>query len=80
MLQRFAEEALGCRQAAVPAEPELDRVADAVDGAVEIHPLTSDLDVGLIRMPFPGHRPLAPVEALIPMTMSRSVSIAFFTP
>ena len=63
-LQRLSEEPLGRRQIALLAEQELDRVADAVDGAVEIHPLAADLDVGLVHMPFAGHATLAPVEAL----------------
>lgn len=46
------------------AEPEFDRVADTVDGAVEIHPLTANLDVGFVEMPFAGDGTLAAVEAL----------------
>ncbi|CCV03027.1 hypothetical protein MESS2_1000041 [Mesorhizobium metallidurans STM 2683] len=34
-LQGLPEEALGCRQVAVFAEEELDRVADAVDGTID---------------------------------------------
>ena len=37
--QCFCEEALGRWQISILAEPELDRVADAVDGAIEVHPL-----------------------------------------
>ena len=48
-LQRLAQEAFGRRQITVLAEPELDRVADAVDGAIEIHPLAANLDVGFVR-------------------------------
>lgn len=51
-LQGFPEEALGSQQVAVLAEPEFDRVADTVDGAVEIHPLTANLDVAFVDMPF----------------------------
>ena len=61
-VQRLAEEALGRRQVSTLAEPEFDRVADAVDGAIKIHPLAADLDVGLVEMPLAGHRTLAPVE------------------
>lgn len=61
--QRFCEETLGGRQIPVFTEPELDAVADAVDGAIEVHPSPAHLDVGLVRMPFAGHGALAPVEA-----------------
>lgn len=62
--ESLSDEAL-CRQK-IPmfAETELDGVANAVNGAVEIHPLAPDLDVGFVHMPFPGYRPLAQVEAL----------------
>lgn len=63
-LQPLSEEALGCRQVALLAEPKLDCVTDSVDGAIEIHPLAADLDVGLVDMPFAGHATLAPVETL----------------
>ncbi|SJM32394.1 Putative cyclase (Adenylyl-or guanylyl-)(Adenylate-or guanylate-) (fragment) [Mesorhizobium delmotii] len=62
--QRLFEEALGRRQVALLAEPEFDCVADTVDGAVEMHPLPADLDVGFVEMPFPAYRALAPVETL----------------
>lgn len=46
-------------------EPELDRVADAVDGAVEIHPAASDLNIiGFVHVPPAGDGPFAPVEAV----------------
>ena len=48
----------------VLAEMEFDRVADAVDGSVEIHPSSADLDVGFIDMPFSGDGALAPIETL----------------
>ena len=31
--------------------PEIDRITRAVDRPVEIHPLASELDVGLVHMP-----------------------------
>ena len=46
------------------AEPEFDRVADAVDGAVEIHPLAANLDVGLIPKPLAADCTLALVDSL----------------
>ena len=45
-------------------EEELDRVADIVDGPIDIHPLVANLDVGLVDVPLAGDGPLAPVEAL----------------
>lgn len=62
--KRFPEEPLGRRQVAVFAEPELNGVAGAVDRAIERHPLSANLDVGLIDMPFAGDGALAPIEAL----------------
>jgi hypothetical protein len=49
--QHFPEKQLGRRQVTLLAEPEFDCVADAVDGAVKIHPLAADLDVSLVDMP-----------------------------
>ncbi len=46
------------------AEPELDRVAVAIDGAVEIFPLASDLDVSFVDMPFARYRAFALIEVL----------------
>jgi hypothetical protein len=46
------------------AEPELDRVAHAVDGSIEVHPAAANLDVGLVHMPLAAHRSLASIEAL----------------
>ena len=46
------------------AEEELDRIANAVDGAVEIRPLASNLDLGFVHMPLAGDATLAPIEAL----------------
>ena len=62
--KRFPEKPLGRRQVAVFAEPELDGVAGAVDRAIEIHPLSPNLEVGLVDMPFAGDGALAPIEAL----------------
>ena len=53
-LKRFAEKAFGRHQVTVFAEGELDRGADAVDGAVELHPLAADFDVGLVHVPLAG--------------------------
>ena len=60
--QRTSQEPLrGCEIAPL-AEPELDRVAIAVDGAVEIYPPATDLDLGFVEMPSLGDRPLPPIE------------------
>jgi hypothetical protein len=63
-LQRFAQEAFGRHQVTVFAEEKRYRVADAVDSTVEIHPLTADLDIGLVQVPLAGDASPAPVEAL----------------
>ena len=63
-LERLAKEPLGGREVTPFAEPELDRVAVAVDGTVEIHPPAADLDVCLVHMPFAGDGSLATIEAL----------------
>jgi hypothetical protein len=44
-VQRFADEAFWQQAATVLAEEELDRVAHAVDGAVEIHPAAAHPDI-----------------------------------
>ncbi|GLR45794.1 hypothetical protein GCM10007880_63120 [Mesorhizobium amorphae] len=63
-VQRFPEEAFSRQEAAMLAEPESDRAAATVDGAVEIHPLTANVDVGFVSMAFAGDGTLAPVEML----------------
>jgi hypothetical protein len=63
-LQGPFEEALGRRQITAFAEKELNGVPDAVDGTIQIHPLTADLDIGLIDVPFAGNGAFAPIEAL----------------
>jgi hypothetical protein len=63
-LECLTQEALSSGEIAPLAEPELDRVAVAINGAVEIFPLASDFDVGLIHVPSPTDSSLAPVELL----------------
>jgi hypothetical protein len=63
-LQRSGEEALCGSQIAPLAEPELDRVPVAVDGAIEIHPSPAHLDIRLIDMPVPADGSLASIEPL----------------
>jgi hypothetical protein len=47
-LERLAQEPLGSRQVSPFAEPELNRVAVAVDRPVKVRPTTSDLDVDTV--------------------------------
>ena len=63
-LKRFAQEAFGSHQVTVFAGAELHRVTGTVDGPVEIHPLTADLDIGLVQVSLAGDASLVPVEAL----------------
>src|SRR5690606_21376076 len=63
-LERLAQEPLGRSQIPPLTEPELNRIAVAVDGAVEIHPMPTDLDISLVDMPSAGDRALAPIELL----------------
>jgi hypothetical protein len=58
------EEPLCRRQISTLTEKKLDRVADAVDRAVQIRPAAPDLDVGLIHVLISGHGPLAQIEPL----------------
>jgi hypothetical protein len=62
--QCLAQEALrGCETASF-AEPEFDSVAVAGNGAIEISPLPSDLDVRFVNVPPASDRALAPIELL----------------
>lgn len=61
--QRFADEAFGSRQVTVLAEQELDCIAHAFDGAVELHPATANPDTSFINAPLAGDRTFSPVEA-----------------
>jgi hypothetical protein len=61
-LKGLLHEPLGGAKVALLAEIELHCVADAVDGAIQIHPATAHLDVGLIDMPFARQSALAKIE------------------
>lgn len=63
-VQRLSKEAFGRGQVPMLDEIEFDRAADAVYGAIKIHPPAADLDVGLVDMPFSGNATFASVEAL----------------
>ncbi len=62
--ERPAQEPFGGSHIAPFAEPELDRVAMAVDGAVQVHPATANFDIRLINMPRPADGSLAWVKLL----------------
>jgi len=55
----------------------LNSVADAVDGTVEIHPLTTDFDVGLVDMPFAGNGAFAPIKARYTVTPADLLEVEF---
>src|SRR3712207_1488726 len=63
-LERLAQEPLGSGEVTPFAEPELDGVTMAVDGAVKVHPSSADLDVRFIDVPLSGNRSLAGIEVL----------------
>lgn len=60
----LAQEPFGGSQVAALAEPELDGVAVAVDGEVEIRPPPTHLDIRHIHMPFPADGSLAAIDPL----------------
>ncbi|MBB3019130.1 hypothetical protein FHR70_002184 [Microvirga lupini] len=62
--QCLAQKALCGREIASFAEPEFDGVAVAVDGAIDIPPLPSDLDVRFVDVPPADDRALTPIELL----------------
>jgi hypothetical protein len=63
-LERLAQKPLGGREVSPFAEPETDRVAIAIDGAIEIPPLAADLDVSLVDVPLADDGALPKVKAL----------------
>jgi hypothetical protein len=79
--QRCSEESLGRHQVTLLAEPEFDCVVDTVGGAVKVHPLAADLDVGFVDMPLAGHATLAILLFLavpvgyVPMTVLAAIMI-----
>src|SRR5689334_22475629 len=60
----FAQEAPSGREIAPFAEPEIDRVAMAIDRAGQVHPAPSDFDVGFIHMPPASDGSLSAIEPL----------------
>jgi hypothetical protein len=63
-LECLAQKPLGSNEVSSFAEPELDRVAVAIDGAVKIRPSSADFDVSLIHVPFPADASVAKIKAL----------------
>jgi hypothetical protein len=63
-LECLEQEALGRTEISPFSEPELDRITIAVNGTVEIPPLTTDSDICLVHMPLPCDGLLAPIELL----------------
>ena len=61
--QCLVNEALGGLQVTVLAEVELDSIAVAIDGAIEILPLAFYLNVGFIQVPFTADLSLPAIEA-----------------
>jgi hypothetical protein len=57
-LECFAQEPFGSREVPPRAGPEFSGVTVAVDGAIEISPLVSNFDVGLVNMPSASDNPL----------------------
>jgi hypothetical protein len=63
-LESLSQEALGGRDIAPFAGPELDRITIAVDGTVQIPPLPADFDECLVNVPLPCDAPFARIELL----------------
>jgi hypothetical protein len=62
-IKSLPEEALCRCKITMFAEKELDRVTNAVDRPIQIHPAATDFNVSLVYVPFLGHCPLSQVEA-----------------
>jgi hypothetical protein len=63
-IEHLAQKPFGGSQIAPLAEPELDRVAVAINSTIEMHPAVFDLDAGPVREPSPGESPLTPIELI----------------
>jgi hypothetical protein len=60
----LAQEPFGGSEVSPLAEPELNRVAIAVDSPVQVHPSPADFDKCLIDMPLSGNGSLASMKLL----------------
>ena len=49
--ESFPEKTLGCSSAPGLIQEEIECLAGRVNGSIQVHPLASDLDVGLINFP-----------------------------
>jgi len=58
-LERLGEEGLGCSHVPLPAQPAIHQVPIPVDGSVQVAPLATDLDVGLVYVPAAAHSPFS---------------------
>jgi hypothetical protein len=47
----LTKKGLGGRDIALGAQPEVDRPASPINGTIQVAPLASDLDVGLVDPP-----------------------------
>ena len=61
-VESLVEEPLCRDEIAVLAEEEFNRIANAVDGSIEVHPFAANFDVCLVDMPFARHRSFPLVE------------------
>jgi len=62
--KRLSKKTLCSRQVTVFAEEELDRVANTIDGTVEIHTLAAHFDATFVKVPLVRDGALALVETL----------------
>ena len=62
--ESLSEETFGGGEITMLAEPKLDRIAVAVDGAIEIRPSAANLDIGLVGVPLASDGALAPIEPI----------------
>ncbi len=49
--QDFAEKALSCSSATGLVQEEIERLPGRINGSIQIHPLSSDFDVGFVNPP-----------------------------
>src|SRR3954451_4748273 len=61
------EEALGCLFVPLGTEPEVDRLASAVDRSVQVAPLPVDPDVRLVNVPRPAARTQVAAHPFFPV-------------
>ena len=75
-LEGLSQKLFGRSQIAPFAEPELNSVAMAVDGTVEIAPLAPYFDICLVDMPLSGDGSLSLIEPLQQTVCSLPVEVA----